>query len=512
MSTVVAPRRSRTRGGPVIARVVIALAVIAAVAAMSDVPAARIPIIVAYGVLCIRWSAERVLAASVFLTLALDDPSSRPFRDLWHSPVQDIGFTWFSNVSTAVHGIPIKASPLLLVSIVTALRCIRGRTGPNCRPAVGVRPIPRLHQSALVAGVGALLFWSLWGVVRHGDTQQLFYQVTPFLLLYSMLVIGIAIGSVEMAHRLRKVILVAATYRAGLLFFLWVTRIRHLPQLPQYTTSHTDSAIWAAAIIIVFAQYLEHPSRRTRRALMLALPFFGYCLVINNRRLAWVILLVSLLYVVLASVGRPRARLAKVMPVLAPLMIVYTLAGLVAPPSTVFAPIQAIESVDKGDDSSSQTRVIENYNLVFTMRESSPLGTGFGHPYIEVIPGGDSVAKYFPNYIYQPHNSLFGYLMWMGPIGLVLALGPLCLATRSAHRARGSTSDPFVRMTCVLAIAMICAYYLEGYGDFGLQTQVNIVLAAVVGGVCVGFELDELKAHHVSTIPSHRRSAATDSP
>jgi hypothetical protein len=488
----------RSVQGGWLGRAFVVFCAVAIAAVMAKSPVTRLPFFVLYAVLCIRWPLERVFTSFVFLSIALDDPSGRPFRDLWKSPIQDIGFTWFSNISTAVPGVPIKISPLALVAFAMAFRAATQRTGPNWAYDPTVRRIPALYRSALAAGLGAVVFSSLWGIARHGNKQQLYYQVTPILIAFALIVTAMTLANVDLARRLRKVILVAAAYRAFTLVFVWFTKIRHLPALPRYATLHSDSVLWATALIIIVSQFLEHPSRRTRRALLLWAPLLCFSIVINNRRLAWVMLLVAVIYVCLSSVGTSRARLSKMLPLIGPVLGAYVLIGLAAPPSLVFAPVQAVESVVNGEDSSSETRQIENINLVFTMRETAPFGAGFGQPYTELISGGEGVANWFPNYDYQPHNSLFGYLMWMGPIGLALAMGPICLAIRAAHLTRARTSDPFVRTTCVLAIAVICFYFLEGFADFGLQTSMSITLSSVLGGMVLGLSLEEQEAQRAS--------------
>ena len=473
-------------------RVLPAVFVIAVAAVMASTPPTRLAFYVIYVVLCIRWPLDRVFTAFVFLTLVLDDPAGRPFRDLWKSPVQDIGIAWFSNVSTAVPGMPIKVSPIVLIACFMAFRAATARTGPKLAAVRSTRPMSGVMRSALLAAVGAIAFSTAWGILRHGDKPQMFYQVAPLLLGYAVLVTAMTIGNVDLAQRIRKIILIAAAYRAALLCYVWFTHIRGLPQLPRYATSHSDSALWTVALIIVVARFLEHPDRRSRRMLMFV-PLLMFCLVINNRRLAWLMLIVAVVYVCLASVGRTRMRLSKMMPVLAPLLAIYIVVGMAAPPSTVFAPVQAIQSMGSDEDASSQTRAIENFNLQFTMRETAPIGTGFGHPYTEAIPGGDAVYEWFPDYDFQPHNSVFGYLMWMGPFGFALAMGPICLAIQAAHRTRRATGDRFIRTTCVVAISAICFYFLEGYADFGLQTAMGIVLAYTLGGICLGFDYDRTR-------------------
>jgi O-antigen ligase len=55
------------------------------------------------------------------------------------------------------------------------------------------------------------------------------------------------------------------------------------------------------------------------------------------------------------------------------------------------------------------TRSVENYNLIYTMRQNPILGQGFGHKYIEKIQAYD-VSHHFNAYEYVPHNSILWVL------------------------------------------------------------------------------------------------------
>ena len=56
----------------------------------------------------------------------------------------------------------------------------------------------------------------------------------------------------------------------------------------------------------------------------------------------------------------------------------------------MFEPAHLLESVvNSKADRSTETRDVENYNLMVTLRSGIFLGPGFGHEYVEAVKGDD---------------------------------------------------------------------------------------------------------------------------
>src|SRR5206468_8264485 len=89
-----------------------------------------------------------------------------------------------------------------------------------------------------------------------------------------------------------------------------------------------------------------------------------------------------------------------------PLIVGYVGAGWNSQ-SKVFAPVKVFRSVSDSDvDASTLYRDLENYNLLATMRANPFVGTGFGHPFAEIVTLPD--ISFFKEYRYMPHNSVIG--------------------------------------------------------------------------------------------------------
>ncbi|MEM1332397.1 MAG: hypothetical protein AAGG08_02970, partial [Actinomycetota bacterium] len=78
--------------------------------------------------------------ALLFVFLAADDPSSRPYNDLWQSPIQGAADFFFFTVGRSVPGFEIPAAPMVIIPLVLLARAATGRTGAGLRR----RPTNRL--------------------------------------------------------------------------------------------------------------------------------------------------------------------------------------------------------------------------------------------------------------------------------------------------------------------------------------------------------------------------------
>jgi hypothetical protein len=163
----------------------------------------------------------------------------------------------------------------------------------------------------------------------------------------------------------------------------------------------------------------------------------------------------------------------------APLIALYLALGW-SSSSRLFKPAQLVKSVvNSKADRSTETRDVENYNLMVTLRSGMLLGTGYGHEYIEAVRG-DDISKIFPEYRYVPHNSYLGLLAFGGLLGysgivFELAMG-MFLASR-AFRAPAASSDD--RVAAFVSIAIVVIYLIQAYGDMGASSSIGIFLVAV---------------------------------
>ncbi len=430
-------------------------------------------------------SVRAVILGSLVMFVFLDDPGAAPYNGLWESPIQYVAYFWNDNISTSVPGVPIPLAPALAVASIALLRAATGHTGTGLAYEKPTVTLPKWFGTSILLGYASLIFFTMFGVGTGGDAQQAPYQIGGMLIALAMLGATATVTTPRFADLVWRIVFVAAVYRAFLAIYIWWTISRGLPEQPLYLTTHLDSLIWALALLWLISRLVEQPTSRARQMLLVFAPFIMYALVVNNRRLAWVVLSASLFYFVITTSPEVTRRLRSISTFAVPFFAVYALAGFVAPPSPAFAPVQSLKSVVVGDDSSSQTRDIEDFNLVFTMKSSFPLPTGFGKEYIELVQA-DDISTQFPQYRYLPHNSFLGMLMMAGPVGTALMLAPFAGAVYVAHNLRRRASDVAWRTWLALTVATWIGFLNHAWGDLGFYTNLTVAMLGISCGIGVG--------------------------
>lgn len=453
--------------------------------ALSTSSAGKLVAILAVFVGAVYLSVRACLLGSLILFVFFDDPGAAPYNGLWESPIQYVAYFWNDNISTSVPGLPLPIAPALGVSMILLLRAATGHTGTGLARDPQRVTMPRWFGASILLAYGALVLFTIFGVATGGDAQQAPYQIGGMMMALALLGATATVTTPRFVDLVWRIIFVAAVYRAFLAIYIWWTISRGLPEQPLYLTTHLDSLIWALSLLWLASRLVERPTSRARQMMLLFAPFILYALVVNNRRLAWVVLSAALFYFVITTSPAVTRRLRSVATVAVPFLAVYALAGFVAPPSSAFAPVQSLKSVVVGDDSSSQTRDIEDFNLVFTMKSSFPMPTGFGKEYIELVQA-DDISTQFPQYRYLPHNSFLGMLMMSGPVGTALMLAPFAGAVFVTHHLRRRITDPAWRTWLALTVATWIGFLNHAWGDLGFYTNLTVALLGLSCGIGMG--------------------------
>ncbi len=466
-------------GGLVLVFVAIACTALTVVAADASVAVGVAPVVVLAG-LWMLWVSplRRTLFILMFLGLALDKPGDT--EGLWHSPFSVLGGLLLNNINKTVNISALTVSLLIaLLALLLLLRGYRVLYQPWRDVQEGRIPSPPMTWG-LIASLLAAAGLCAYGIARGGDPQMAKIQLQVFLPLLAMAyLLGVALRGVRDYRTLATVVIIAACIKS--LVAVWIRLT--LPvvfgegrgQLA-YATTHGDSMLFACAAAILIGTFFEQPVRRNLRLLLTVMPILVAGMLANNRRLVWVELGVSLA-VLLAMNPRGRATrgLLRAVVYCLPVILLYVAVGWNSG-SKLFAPVRTIRSMsDSNIDRSTLYRDSENYNLVYTFRESPVVGTGFGHPF-ELAVQLDDISKGFREWRYLPHNSILGLWAFTGAIGfsgLWLAIGVgLLLAARSYQFA--SSSDH--RIAAAAAMTAIVIYIMHCWGDIGFTEQKSIFL------------------------------------
>ena len=401
---------------------------------------------------------QRALAIIVFLILTID-------AGLVRTPLVHVSDLLFSPSALKLPLWTYAQLGLLLTA-----------GGLGKRPLLRAKPLDR----ALLGSVVCFALWTGIGAARNGDLNQAGFQTFEFLSAVLLAFVLMAwMQTTQEYTLLLKAVLAAAVYRAGIAIIAYVFIARYLPwdKIPECMTSHHDSALFVAGIVILVAGAVEQTTKRARLLAWILVPVLLVAIQVNNRRLAWVNLASGLaaLFAALPG-GQGTRRVRRAVMWAAPVLVLYVAVGW-GRPESVFKPLRAFASVTSRDDLSTRSRDNENDGLVFTLAKNGVLGTGFGKEYIETDTSLS--ARSFTQYRYIPHNSLLALLAFTGIAGFTGIFLPVALSVFLNGRVcRAPRVAPAARVAAAVGVAEVAICLNQMYGDMGFFSRTTLTILA----------------------------------
>ncbi len=421
--------------------------------------------------------AKPAILITFFLAMAIDNPNGIPGAGNYRPPLIFIGEAIYKN---------LEPLPLCLLDLLAGACLLRGlfhfRTESKAR-IQRERVFARVMSIALVS----LTIGLIWGLSRGGDLKQAVYQTRT---MFYMPCFGIAIsvlGDLEFLRRLKTVLLMAAAAKGltSIYPYFWVEAKDPLRPM-EYVTIHADSMLYSMAFAVILASWIANVNKRLRRghAVVMFLTLMG--LYMNQRRIAFVSMAFAMILMYLDAPTWRRAQVNKLISRWMPVFILYmALAVSGVSNNVVFRPGLSLRGIviQQEEDTSSQTRDIENYNLWATYRPNPILGTGFGHKYDELVVAA-FIGDVFPQYRNLPHNSFLGLFAFGGMVVAVsfysIFPATMYLALRAAKRRVSPEKWSYAIFGCSGIVAML----VQAFGDVGLHDPTVGVYAGVAVGVC----------------------------
>jgi O-antigen ligase len=449
---------------------------------------ALVPVIVVAAVWAVwRMPVRWPVATLLFVALLVENPQARPMEGRWQSPLYPVGELLYTNLSVlvGVEALRISALEVLFLGLagVLAVRRLCGMGTDGVAPmGHGARWLTRL----LLVAFAAVIFLEVWGMARGGDFRQSLWQMRQ--LFWLPVICWLCLHAFRRPgdlYLVTGVIIVVGILRAGFGFAYYVMS-RLEGHVPAYVTTHSDSVLWGMIVVICLAALLERPSSKIWLLCATVLPVIGLALLVNDRRLAFVS--IGAVAFVLAFIVRTpvRRKVRRLVLVASPVLLLYVAVGWHVQ-HRIFAPINTFRTVAAEADSSTMTRDVENFNLVFTALESPLIGSGFGHPYNEHV-ATHRIDHIFAQYLYMPHNTVLWLLAVGGVVGFLALWGflPLViwLSVRSYRRARNTTE----RVVALGGVAAVVIYAIQAWGDMGVYDWMAVFLLAAYVGLAGNLE------------------------
>ena len=354
----------------------------------------------------------------------------------------------------------------------------------------------------------------LWGIGRGGDIRAAIWEIRPFF--YVPIVYILVVNCCRTRVQFRRLLWTAV----GALFVHAIFGISYWLALPEIEKigaeglgEHSSSIHMNVVILLAIMSVLLKGCTRTSRFVLclIALPI-SYEWLLNQRRAAVVALALGLIMFVATLYWRQRATFSKFVPIATILAVGYVGAMWNSTSSAAF-PAQAVKSViaptdvSSADQSSDLYRVIENFDLNFTIRATPLMGVGFGQQFYRPINLPD--ISFFEFYLYIPHNSILW--VWLktgfgGFLALFYLLANVLMTGARAIRTAPSGTDLMISAATVMYVAM---FSLFAFVDIAWDARSTLFLA-----MCIAFCSQYLRVptgrriqQASNSMPDHRASS-----
>jgi hypothetical protein len=266
------------------------------------------------------------------------------------------------------------------------------------------------------------------------------------------------------------------------IFFAWA---RSMDPRPEAILGHEEAFFFGVFITITAALWLYGKRGPLRTVATSLLPFVVIADLANARRTAWFILAVSILtmfVIALKTLPHRRVFVRRALFVLAIGSVVYfptywNHEGTLAQPARA---VHSQISPSTRDASSDLYRQQEDLNLLFNIKSSGPLGTGFGIP-INYSSTITNISTIDPMIAFIPHNGILWIWTRIGMQGEIAFWCLIaCAIIRSCRLAMSSDSQMSFLGTVVAC--SIVGYVIDGYEDMGFaEFRIAVAMGCLLG-------------------------------
>jgi O-Antigen ligase len=442
---------------------------------------AAAPLVVVLAVyLLLALPLRALMFALVFLAAVSDSlPIEYPGGGFWNPPLYPLYVLLFDNLNKTIPIEALKFSSVDIIYIV-AILLVAVRLAFRIRiDSRGRQPTTVALYLVLAGAFAAAVWMEVWGVgARGGDFRQSFWQMRQLFWFPAVtLLFTYCIRDARDFHRAINLMIVAACIKITIVVWYFFTVARPAGLEPASLTSHYDSILFTVVLHALIIRVMHATNWKNLRALTLVGGYVMLGIVLNNRRLAFVNIIVGLIVVFVILRGPTKRSLSKFLLYASPLIAVYI--GLGANSNKrIFKPAKQIMSVVNQDDRSSSTRDVENYNLLVTLKQNKVLGSGWGHEYIEMVKG-DDISGSFAQYRFIAHNSVLWLWTIGGLVGFTLLWLPISVGIFFARRAYAFAQTPVEQIASALSLTILLTYMMQAWGDIGTQ-GLNSTLAGAM--------------------------------
>ncbi len=389
---------------------------------------------------------------------------------------------FFSSASATMANGGFKASPLevmlAIVAGVVTLKAILGKAP--------VRPNPLSVPVAVLSA--SLVAWLAYGLLAGGALSVAVWELrAPVYFCLVVLIVPQVLASERDVRLLLWVAIAAIGAKSlqGVWNYFAILQISATDT--QGVAAHEDAVFMAWMVVFLVALLLYRTSPKQRAVLLAFTPFMAFTFVKADRRAAYAALGVGLV-VLAALVMTDRTRREPIVKWVVPVLLAvaltvavgWDLSGPIGFPARVVRSIVAPQTAE--DIGSSHYRVVEELNLMQSIRARPLMGLGFGRPFQQPGQNGIAILKWeFADVI--AHNSVFWIWAVMGTLGFALfwaVFGGLIAFGGVVFR----TSTPaYHKAVAGLVTAAVAMQLIVSTVDLQLTYARNMVFLGVLVGM-----------------------------
>lgn len=334
--------------------------------------------------------------------------------------------------------------------------------------------------------MGFVVFGLVYGLGRGGNVNVGLWEARSIFYLPLMLILA----SNLLTKRDHIIILMSLVMTA--LFIEGLLGVSFY-----YTTLRANRAINAAGImehsaaihmntVFVFclALWLFRCSLKARLLmLIIGMPVL-FTFILLQRRAAILALLFALICMAILLYREKRVAFWIIVPTVALLFSLYLIAfwnhsGRLGFAARAVKSQLAPQQASLRDQLSDDYRLMENYDIYYTIRQAPLTGVGFGQMFIMKIPLPD--ISFFIWYRYITHNSIGWIWMKTGIGGFVAMLFLVGLAIMNGMRALFRIPDGTMRAVVLTAVLYLLMHFIYAYVDMSWDSQSMVYVGAMMG-------------------------------
>ena len=254
-----------------------------------------------------------------------------------------------------------------------------------------------------------ILLGLVYGLGRGGDTTTALWEVRPICYLFAMLVLTSNLIQTRAQVNLllwiaTSALFVKSLYGDWYVFSELNFKLSGVESIAEHSFSIQMNSIY---VMLIAAWIYRDPPRRLVLSLMT--PFVLLSYFANNRRAGFLALAFALVLLAVVLYRERRKLFWRIAPVACIFAVVY-IAVFWNSSGALGMPASALKSVigqaDQRDDASNEYRLIENVNIMYTIKSAPLTGVGFGNKFLVLVPLPD--ISFFVWCEYITHNSI----MW----------------------------------------------------------------------------------------------------